>query len=173
MTAERERVAAQIERIRAGLGRTVEILGARADVRARLLGARPRPPAGHAYERPDEDKTMAELMRQATEQAAALARAEVRLAQLEVGETASDARGAMALLAAAGIGALLGGGALTAMLVALLATALDAVWLAALIVGSALFVVSLLAALAGRRRLDVARGAHRARARRPEETTPG
>jgi hypothetical protein len=74
MTAERERVAAEIERIPAGLGRTVEILGARVDVRTRLLGARPKPPGGYAGERPDGDKT-SEILRQATEQAAVLARA--------------------------------------------------------------------------------------------------
>jgi len=173
MTKERELVAARVERMRAGLGRTVDTLGARADVRTRLFGARSKPHSGHTGARADEDKTIAELIKQATEQAAALARDEVRLAQLELGETASEARGAVALLAAAAIVALLGGGALTATLVALMAAAVGAVWLAALIVALVLFAVAFVAAVAGRRRLEVARAAHQARARQTRETTPG
>lgn len=111
---------------------------------------------------------MAELIRQATEETAMLARSELRLAQLDVGETAGDARIGIALLVAAGVITVLATGVLIAMLVLLLAMAVGDTRLAALVLGIVLYAVAGIMWSTGMRRVDEARDARRSRAiRRP------
>lgn len=165
MTTERGLLAAEIERLRDALARTVDVLAARADVKTRLLGSRARHTTRERADRPDEEKTAGELIRQATEQLTLLARSEVRLAQLEVGETAIESRGAIACLGAAGAIALLGVGALATMLALVLATAVGHAWIAVLLVALLLLAIALALAVVGRRRVVAAHAAHRARAR--------
>jgi uncharacterized membrane protein YqjE len=80
-------------------------------------------------------------------------RQELKLAQLELQEKGKHAGIGAGLLGAAGVVALYGGGALVAMAILLLATALDHAWLAALIVGAVLLAVAGIMALLGKRQV--------------------
>jgi hypothetical protein len=76
---------------------------------------------------------MGELFKELSQDLSALVRQELRLAQAEMTEKGRKAGVGVGILAGAGLAALLGLGALTACLIAALATGMD-VWLAALIV---------------------------------------
>ena len=96
-----------------------------------------------------------QLVKQLSEQVSHLVRDELKLATVEMtGKAKTGARGA-GLLGGGGIAAFYGAGCLIACVIIALAGVLRP-WLAALIVGVALFVVAGLAALAGRSSLKKA-----------------
>jgi len=96
-----------------------------------------------------------QLVKQLSEQVSHLVRDELKLATAEMtGKAKTGARGA-GLLGGGGIAAFYGAGCLIACVIIALAGVLRP-WLAALIVGVALFVVAGLAALAGRSSLKKA-----------------
>lgn len=109
------------------------------------------------------DPSAAELVKQVSEQTQRLIRQELALARLEISEKARHAGIGAGLLGAAAVVALFGVGTLVAMLVLLLATALEP-WLAALIVAVALLAVAGALALSGKGRLS------RAAPAAPEQT---
>ncbi|MCW2958366.1 MAG: hypothetical protein JWP18_1169 [Solirubrobacterales bacterium] len=100
-----------------------------------------------------ENVPTAQLLTRLSEQTSALVRQELKLAQLELQEKGKHAGIGAGLLGAAGVVALYGGGALVAMAILLLATALDHAWLAALIVGAVLLAVAGIMALLGKRQV--------------------
>jgi hypothetical protein len=101
---------------------------------------------------PDHDPSAAELVKQVTEQTQRLIRQELALARLEVTDKAKHAGIAAGMLVGAGVVAFFAVGTLIAMLVLLLATALDA-WLAALVVTAALLAVAGVMAVMGKGQL--------------------
>ena len=98
------------------------------------------------------EPSAAELVKQVTEQTQRLIRQELALARLEITEKAKHAGIGAGMLAGAAFTALFAAGTLVAMLVLLLATAVDG-WLAALIVGVALLCAAALMAVTGRKQL--------------------
>lgn len=98
------------------------------------------------------DPSAAELVKQVSEQTQRLIRQELALARLEIAEKAKHAGIGAGMLAGAGVVAFFAVGTLIAMLVLLLATAVDA-WLAALIVTVALLALAGVLALAGKGQL--------------------
>lgn len=109
------------------------------------------------------DPSAAELVKQVSEQTQRLIRQEIALARLEISDKAKHAGIGAGMLAGAGTMAFFAVGTLIAMLVLLLATALDA-WLAALIVAVALLAVAGALALTGKGQL------RRAAPAAPEQT---
>lgn len=101
-----------------------------------------------AGERNDE-RSVKELIEGLSEQTQALARKEVELAKAEVTEKGKRLGMGAGAFGAAGIIGLFAFGALTAALVLLLATAVDA-WIAALIVAAVYAAIAGIAALVGR-----------------------
>ena len=101
------------------------------------------------------DQSVSELVQQASNQAAALVRDEVKLAQLELQEKGKRAGIGAGLFGGSGLVALYGVGALIAGVILLLATAMDA-WLAALIVSVVLFAVAGALALTGKKQVEQA-----------------
>jgi uncharacterized membrane protein YqjE len=99
-----------------------------------------------------DDPSAAELVKQVTEQTQRLIRQELALARLEISDKAKHAGIAAGMLAGAGVVAFFGVGTLIAMLVLLLATALDA-WLAALVVTVALLATAGIMAVMGKGQL--------------------
>jgi hypothetical protein len=95
------------------------------------------------------DASTAELVRLAAEQISRLVRDELQLARVEMSVKARRFGTGAGLFGAAGFVALYGIGALIAALILLLALVVPA-WLAALIVGVAMFAVAGLMALLGR-----------------------
>ncbi|MGH2943250.1 MAG: phage holin family protein, partial [Solirubrobacteraceae bacterium] len=87
------------------------------------------------------EHSAAELVKQVTEQTQRLIRQELALARLEITEKVKHAGIGAGMLAGAAFTALFAAGTLVAMLVLVLATAIDG-WLAALIVGVALLCVA-------------------------------
>ena len=100
----------------------------------------------------DHDPSAAELVKQVTEQTQRLIRQELALARLEVTDKAKHAGIAAGMLVGAGVVAFFAVGTLIAMLVLLLATALDA-WLAALVVTAALLALAGIMAVMGKGQL--------------------
>jgi membrane protein len=94
--------------------------------------------------------SVAELVRQLSEQTSRLARQEVELAKLELVRKGKRAGIGAGMFGAAGVFAFWGLGALTATAILALALAMKP-WLAALIVTAVLFAVAGVAALMGRR----------------------
>ncbi len=90
---------------------------------------------------PPEDPSAADLVKQVTEQTQRLIRQEFALARLELSDTVKHAGIGAGMFAGAGFVAFFGVGTLIAMLVLLLATALEP-WLAALIVAVALLAIA-------------------------------
>ncbi|HEV2786776.1 MAG TPA: phage holin family protein [Solirubrobacteraceae bacterium] len=101
---------------------------------------------------PPHDPSAAELVKQVSEQTQRLIRQELALARLEISEKAKHAGIGAGMLAGAALAGLFGVGTLIAMLVLLLATALEP-WLAALIVGGALLAIAGILALSGKGQL--------------------
>jgi uncharacterized membrane protein YqjE len=102
------------------------------------------------------DRSTAELVKRLAAETRTLVRQEVELAKAELGEKARVAGKGAGLLGGAGAVGLLAAGALTACLIALLATAIDHVWLAALIVGIVEAAIAGVLALRGRERMKEA-----------------
>jgi uncharacterized membrane protein YqjE len=101
------------------------------------------------------DPSLGELVRQLTEQTSRLLRDEVQLAKTELKESAKHAGAGAGLFGGAGLFALLGLATLVAAAVAALSLVFE-VWLAALIVSGALFVVAAVAGLVGKKQVDEA-----------------
>ena len=102
-----------------------------------------------------KDQSVSELVQQASNQAAALVRDEVKLAQLEVQEKAKHAGIGVGLFGGSGLVALYGVGALIATIIMLLATAMEP-WLAGLIVAVVLLAVAGILALTGKKQVEQA-----------------
>ena len=98
------------------------------------------------------DPSAAELVKQVSEQTQKLIRQELALARLEISDKAKHAGIGAGMLGGAAFAALFGVGTLIAMIVLLLATALEP-WLAALIVAVALLAIAGILALAGKGQL--------------------
>lgn len=105
-----------------------------------------------AADRPG-DASMAELLRQLSEQSSRLARQEVELAKAEMTEKARHLGAGAGAFGAAGVVGLFALGALTAAAILALAIVLDS-WLAALIVGAAYAALAGILALTGRREVE-------------------
>ena len=95
-------------------------------------------------------RSTGDLMSQASQQLAQLAREEVHLAQLEVAQKSKKAGIGVGLLGGGGLIALYAVGCLIAAAVLGLSTVLSG-WLAALIVGGGLLAIAAVAALVGKR----------------------
>jgi uncharacterized membrane protein YqjE len=102
-----------------------------------------------------EDRPLAELMRDLSQQSTELIRQEIELAKAELRAKGKSAGVGAGMFGAAGLIALFGVGALTACLVLALATAMDA-WLAALIVAVVYLVAAGVAALVGKGKVQEA-----------------
>ena len=98
------------------------------------------------------DPSASELVKQVTEQTQRLIRAELALARLEITEKVKHAGIGAGMLAGAALTALFAAGTLVAMLVLVLATAVDG-WLAALIVAVGLLAIAGVLAAGGRKQL--------------------
>jgi uncharacterized membrane protein YqjE len=99
------------------------------------------------------DESIAELVKRLAEQTNTLVRQEIELAKAELTEKGKVAGAGAAMFGAAAVVALLALGALTAFLIALLATALDHTWLAALIVAIVYAVIAAPLVMRGRDRM--------------------
>lgn len=104
---------------------------------------------------PPGDPSAAELVKQVTEQTQRLIRQELALARLELSDTVKHAGIGAGMLAGAGFVAFLGVGTLVAVLVLVLATALED-WLAALIVALVLLAIAGVMAAMGKGQLGKA-----------------
>lgn len=102
------------------------------------------------------DESIAELVKRLAEQTNTLVKQEIELAKAELTEKGKVAGAGAALLGAAALVGLLAAGALTAFLIALLQTALDHTWLAALIVALVYAAIAIPLALRGRDRIRAA-----------------
>jgi uncharacterized membrane protein YqjE len=110
------------------------------------------PETGH----PDlADRPMSDLVRQLSEQTTHLVRAEVELAKAELAQKGKQAGIGAGMFGGAGLFGVFGFGALTAAIIALLATAMDT-WLAAVIVAVVYFAIAGIAALMGKNRVKQA-----------------
>jgi Putative Actinobacterial Holin-X, holin superfamily III len=107
----------------------------------------PRGPAG------SDDRPIAELVRELSEQTSALARKEVELAKAELEVKGRRIGVGAGAFGAAGVVGLYAFGALTACVILALATALDA-WLAALIVTVVYAAVAGVLALTGKKKVE-------------------
>lgn len=102
--------------------------------------------------RTERDPSLAELMKQLTEQTTRLAQKEVELAKAEMSIKGKRLGIGVGAFGGAGLIAVLGLGTLVATIVLLLATAMTA-WLAALIVTVVLFAIAGVAALVGKKKV--------------------
>ena len=102
-----------------------------------------------------QDKPMGELVKQLSEQTSQLVRAEVELAKAELAQKGKQAGIGAGMFGGAGLFAVFGFGALTAAIIAILATAMDT-WIAALIVAVVYFAIAGIAALLGKNRVKQA-----------------
>lgn len=102
------------------------------------------------------EESIGELVRDLAAETNTLVRQEIELAKAELSEKVKVAGRGAGMFGAAGVVALLALGALTTFVIALLATALDHVWLAALIVALVYGAIAGVLALRGRRELQEA-----------------
>lgn len=102
------------------------------------------------------DESIGELVRDLAAETNTLMRQEIELAKAELGEKVRTAGRGAGLFGGAGVAALLALGALTACVIALLATALDHVWLAALIVALLWAAAAAVLAMRGREQVKEA-----------------
>lgn len=102
-----------------------------------------------------DDRSIADLIKQLSEQTQTLVRDEIQLALLELKDKGKKAGIGAGLFGASGMVALFGVATLVAALVLVLATAVDA-WLAAMIVAVALLGLAGLLALTGKHEIDAA-----------------
>jgi putative superfamily III holin-X len=104
--------------------------------------------------RPETDeRSISELIQEASQQTATLVRQEIQLGKLELQEKGKHMGMGAGMFGGAGLVALYGVGALIAAAIMLLATALAA-WLAALIVGAVLLLVAGVLALSGKKQVE-------------------
>lgn len=108
-----------------------------------------------AREELNDDLSVADLLKQLSEQTQTLVRDEIQLALLELKDKGKKAGLGAGLFGASGMIALFGVATLIAAVVLMLATAVDA-WLAALIVAVALLGTAGVLALGGKRELEAA-----------------
>ena len=101
------------------------------------------------------EQPVADVVKQLSEDVSTLVRQELRLAQAELSEKGKKAGLGLGMFGGAGIVAMLALGALTACLIAALATAMET-WLAALIVTVLFAAVAAVLALVGRDRVTEA-----------------
>jgi uncharacterized membrane protein YqjE len=102
------------------------------------------------------DESIAELVKRLADQTNTLVKQEIELAKAELSQKGKIAGAGAGMLGAAGLVGLLALGALTACLVALLSTAIDHTWLAALIVAVVYVLIAAPLALRGRERIRAA-----------------
>ena len=102
-----------------------------------------------------DDRALADLMRDLSQQSTELIRQEIELAKAELRQKGKAAGIGAGMFGAAGVIALFAVGALTACLILALATAMDA-WLAALIVAVVYLAVAGVAALLGKGKMQEA-----------------
>ncbi|HKG01640.1 MAG TPA: phage holin family protein [Conexibacter sp.] len=102
------------------------------------------------------DESIAELVKRLADQTNTLVKQEIELAKAELTEKGRIAGAGAGMLGAAAFVGLLAAGALTACLIALLATAIDHTWLAALIVALVYAAIAAPLALRGRDRIRAA-----------------
>ncbi len=102
-----------------------------------------------------DERPVAQLVHDFSQQTSTLVRQELRLAQLEMQEKGKKAGIGVGLFGGAGVIAFYGVGALVATAILALATAVDG-WLAALIVAVVLFAVAGVAALVGKKEVTAA-----------------
>ena len=101
------------------------------------------------------ERSVSELLQQASKQTATLVRQEIRLAQVELQEKGKRAGLGAGMFGGAGVVALYGVGALIATVIMLLATAMEP-WLGALIVAVVLLAVAGVLALTGKKQVEQA-----------------
>jgi len=109
-------------------------------------------PNGHDL----RDESIAELVKRLAEQTNTLVKQEIELAKAELTEKGKVAGAGAGMLGAAALIGLLAAGALTACLIALLQTAIDHTWLAALIVAIVYAAIAAPIAMRGRDRIRAA-----------------
>ena len=97
-----------------------------------------------------DERPVAQLVQDLSQQTATLVRQELRLAQLEMQQKGKKAGIGLGLFGGAGVIAFYGVGAVIAAAILALATAVDG-WLAALIVAVVLFALAGIAALVGKK----------------------
>jgi len=102
------------------------------------------------------EESIAELVKRLADQTNTLVKQEIELAKAELTEKSKIAGAGAGMLGAAALVGLLALGALTAGLIALLATAIDHTWIAALIVALVYAAVAAVLALRGRDRIRAA-----------------
>src|SRR3954451_18475795 len=103
-----------------------------------------------------DDRPVAELIKDLSDQTTTLIRKEMELARAELREKGKRAGLGAGMFGGAGVLGLYAFGALTAALIAVLATALDHVWLAALIVAAVYAAVAGVLALTGKKQVEQA-----------------
>jgi len=99
------------------------------------------------------EESIAELVKRLADQTNKLVKQEIELAKAELTEKGRIAGAGAGMLGAAALVGLLAAGALTAFLIALLQTAVDHTWLAALIVALVYAAIAIPLALRGRDRI--------------------
>ena len=102
-----------------------------------------------------QDKPVGELVKELSDHTSQLVRAEIELAKAELSEKGKQAGIGAGLFGGAGLFAVFGFGALTAGIIAILATAM-ATWVAAVIVAVVYFAIAGIAALMGKSRVKQA-----------------
>lgn len=102
------------------------------------------------------EESIADLVKRLADQTNTLVKQEIELAKAELTEKGKIAGAGAGMLGGAAVVGLLAGGALTACLIALLATAIDHVWLAALIVTVVYAAIAAVLAMRGRDRIRAA-----------------
>jgi uncharacterized membrane protein YqjE len=102
-----------------------------------------------------QERPMGELVKQLSDQTTRLVRAEVELAKAELAQKGKQAGIGAGMFGGAGLFGVFGFGALTAAIIAILATAM-ATWLAAVIVAVVYFAIAGIAALMGKNRVKQA-----------------
>jgi hypothetical protein len=113
------------------------------------------PDSGQPAPQQPDDRRVADLFKDFSEQTSTLIRKELELARAELTAKGKRAGIGAGLFGGSGVVALYGVGALIAALVLLLATAVTA-WLAALIVAVALFALAGVLALTGKKQVEQA-----------------
>jgi hypothetical protein len=103
-----------------------------------------------------DDRPVSELIKDLSDQTSTLIRQEMELARAELTEKGKRAGLGAGMFGGAGLLGFYAFGALTACLIALLATALDHVWLAALIVAAVYAAVAGMLALTGKKQVEQA-----------------
>jgi hypothetical protein len=113
-------------------------------------GETPPITAGREPDRGLRDESMGELFKQLSDELSTLVRQELRLAQAEMTEKGKKAGIGIGMFGSAGVVSFLALQALTACIVALLATAMD-VWIAALIITVVYAAVAAVLAVSGKK----------------------